>query len=68
MDRKRGIKTNHTWKEVAERLSEIEGHKVSHQAACDSGHRLLKRLRYKFLADPVIRDWLLDQGIETEDL
>jgi len=61
-------KGNHTWIEIAERLSEIEGHKVSHQAACDSGHRLLKRLRYKFLADPVIRDWLEDQGIDTENI
>lgn len=68
MDTGTGLTGDYSWKQVAQRLSEIEGHRVSHQAACDSGHRLLKRLKEKLLEIPEIRDWLHDQGIETDDL
>ena len=57
----------HTWQEIADRLSEIEGHSVSHQAASDSGRRLIQRLRYKLLTIPEVKDWLIDQGIDAED-
>jgi hypothetical protein len=59
---------NSTWQEVADRLSEIEGHSVSHQAACDSAHRLLERLKHRLIAIPEVRDWLEDQGIDTENI
>lgn len=58
---------NSTWREIAAHLTEIEGHHVSHQSACESGKKLLKRLKHKFLEDPELKAWLLEQGFYTEN-
>jgi hypothetical protein len=68
MDTGTRLTGNSTWQEVADRLSEIEGHTVSHQAASDSGNRLLRRLKHKLIAIPEVKDWLIEQGIDTENI
>lgn len=60
-------KGNHTWREIAAHLTVIEGHSVTHQSACDSGKRLLKRLRSRLLEIHEVRDWLIEQGIDAEE-
>ena len=59
---------NYTWREVAAHLTVIEGHSVTHQSACESGKRLLKRLRSRLLEIPEVREWLKEQGIDVEEL
>lgn len=61
------LTSKHTWQEVADRLSLLEGKQISHQAACQAGDRLLKKLKVIFLRDPMIRDWLIEQGVDVED-
>ena len=68
MDTGERLTGNYTWREIAAHLTVIEGHTVSHQAACDSGNRLLRRLRHQLIAIPEVRDWLIEQGIDTENI
>ena len=68
MDTGTRLTGNSTWQEIADHLTVIEGHTVSHQAACDSGNRLLRRLKHQLIAIPEVRDWLIEQGIDTENI
>ena len=58
---------NYSWRAIAAHLTVIEGHSVTHQSACESGKRLLKRLRSRLLEIPEVREWLKEQGIDVED-
>jgi hypothetical protein len=55
-----------TWTEVAEQLSRQEGKRLSRAAAQQSGQLLMKRLKQTLLQDPVIQDWLYEQGFDVE--
>ena len=55
------------WSEIAERVSEIEGKKVSRQAVIASHQRMIKRLRTAFNKDPYIRDWMAEHGIDFSE-
>ena len=54
------------WSDIADRVSEIEGKKVSRQAVIATHQRMLKRLRILFSKDPYIRDWMIEHGIDPE--
>jgi len=56
----------HTWNEVAEKLSRLEGKRLSRNAAAQSGERLLKKLREELIEDPVIKDWLAEKGLDGD--
>ena len=52
------------WRTITEKISELEGKKVSRQAVQASHDRLLKKLRHRLASDPYIRDWIVEHGLE----
>ena len=49
---------------ITNRISELEGKKVSRQAIQATHDRMLKKLRYRLAKDPYIRDWIIEHGLE----
>jgi hypothetical protein len=54
------------WTEVAERISRQEGIRITHQALCNTTRRLFKKLKVKLANDPIIREWLIDNGMDLD--
>lgn len=54
---------DYTWQEVADRIGQLEGITITHQAMSQQGDRILGKLREALMADPVIKDWLQENGL-----
>jgi hypothetical protein len=52
-----------TWQEVADRIGQLEGITITHQAMSQQGERILNKLRAALMGDPVIKDWLQENGL-----
>jgi len=53
----------HTWQEIANRIGEAEGRTLSHAAVQGTAERALKKLKRGLENDPVIKDWLIENGL-----
>jgi hypothetical protein len=54
---------NCTWQEVADRIGQLEGKTITHQAMSQHGDRILCKLRDALMGDPLIKDWLHENGL-----
>ena len=57
---------NYSWNEIVELISIQEGQKLGRQTVMRHVDNMIINLREKLLSDPVIRDWMLDNGLEKE--
>ena len=51
----------HTFQEIGEHLG-VSGGRVQHLHA-----KLIKKLQNKLVEEPLIRDWLIDNGIDVDE-
>ena len=56
-----------TWEEITREINKSQGTNVCRQSIQGSYDRLLRKLRRLLIKDPVIKDWLIEQGIDIED-
>tara|TARA_R110002012_G_scaffold305892_1_gene510221 strand:- start:479 stop:706 length:228 start_codon:yes stop_codon:yes gene_type:complete len=54
------------WREIAEYISIIEGEKLSKQRCQQVAHAALLKLRKKLKEEPLLQDWLHDNGYGTD--
>ena len=58
-----------SWKDVAVELSKITGkHECPKQLLYEGEYKLVPKLKEALASDPVIRDWLMENGYVPTDI
>ena len=57
----------HNWYEIADTIRHEDGTPYSRQAVIDMHDKLVRKLRLAFMRDPIIREYLLENGIADDD-
>lgn len=55
------------WYEIAELIRQEDGTPYSRQAVINMHDKLVRKLRLAFMKDPIIREYLKENGIADDD-